>query len=130
MRGPKENPGLYTRVLSEVFKLRDEKRETNKIAFSLMITEIYNESLRDLLADEQAARGKKVDVKIGSDGGVSLTNVDEITVQGMTDVTVAMKTADDNRAVASTDMNEYSSRSHQIVTIRVDNESLETGTQY
>ncbi len=128
MRGPKENPGLYVRVLTELFSLRDERRQSNRIGLSMMITEIYNESLRDLLSDK--SQTKKVDVKLQSDGSISLTNVDEQAVKSIGDVMTAMAAADKNRAVATTDMNEYSSRSHQIVTIKTDNESLETGTQY
>ena len=51
-------------------------------------------------------------------------------VDSIRDVFDLMAQADKNRSVASTDMNEYSSRSHQIVTIHADNESLETGSQY
>ncbi|CAD7943719.1 unnamed protein product [Amoebophrya sp. A25] len=132
MRGPKEDPGLYTRVLSELFKLVDEKKGSSRIALRLQITEIYNEQLRDLLSSNTAPSGptKKVDVKLGQDGSVNLTNVEDYPVKGIQDVFKLMNEADANRAVACTDMNEYSSRSHQILTVKVENESLETGTQY
>ena len=80
MRGPSEDPGLYTRVLDELFKVRREKLTTNKISLTMVITEIYNESLRDLLNTNQKA-ASKVDIKIQTDGGVQLTNVVEKGVQ-------------------------------------------------
>ncbi|CAD7931825.1 unnamed protein product [Amoebophrya sp. A120] len=132
MRGPSDNPGLYIRVLTELFKVVGEKKMSNRISLKMMITEIYNESLRDLLVSgtNGGAGGKKVDVKLQQDGSIQLTNVEEYSIKNMNDVTRLMNDADKNRAVGTTDMNEYSSRSHQIVTIKADNESLETGSQY
>jgi len=142
MRGPREDPGLYSRVMAALFKLREEKRTTNKIRISVVITEIYNEQLRDLLSDaggsasnnrasiNAAKDAGKLDIKLQPDGSVVIPGVEELEVRSVGEVVQAMNKADKNRATASTDMNEHSSRSHQIVTLRTENESMETGNIY
>jgi len=115
MTGTNEDPGLNTRVLRELFRIRDERKNEYDIQISISITEIYNESIRDLLNPE----GKeKLDVRINQDGTCGVPGLTETPVNNVDDVLKCIGDASKNRATSTTDMNEQSSRSHSIVTVR------------
>eukprot|EP00927_Polykrikos_kofoidii_P054273 TRINITY_DN48710_c0_g1_i1.p1 TRINITY_DN48710_c0_g1~~TRINITY_DN48710_c0_g1_i1.p1 ORF type:complete len:984 (-),score=196.70 TRINITY_DN48710_c0_g1_i1:68-3019(-) len=114
MTGNAKDPGLNTRVLTELFKIRSERSGEYEIDISLAITEIYNETIRDLLAPS----GKKLDVKMNQDGSVSVPGLQEEKVKSVAEVMKCINDAAKNRATSQTEMNSESSRSHSIVTVR------------
>ena len=63
----------YIRVFNELFRLRDEQEKTNEMSFSMMVSEIYNESMRDLLSTDKR---KASDVKLLPDGTVQFVNLE------------------------------------------------------
>lgn len=113
------HPGLNTRVLTELFRLRDERKQETDMNISLMVTEIYNETIKDLFNPESTK--KKLDVKQDTDGSNTVPGLTELEVNSVEDVLKAMKEAQGNRTVMSTDMNEESSRSHSIVQVKTVN---------
>lgn len=119
MTGSEANPGLNTRVLTELFRLRDERKQETDMNISLMVTEIYNETIKDLFNPESTK--KKLDVKQDTDGSNTVPGLTELEVNSVEDVLKAMKEAQGNRTVMSTDMNEESSRSHSIVQVKTVN---------
>eukprot|EP00930_Biecheleria_cincta_P018178 TRINITY_DN1424_c0_g2_i1.p1 TRINITY_DN1424_c0_g2~~TRINITY_DN1424_c0_g2_i1.p1 ORF type:complete len:970 (+),score=222.53 TRINITY_DN1424_c0_g2_i1:31-2940(+) len=113
MTGTSQDPGLNTRVLTELFRIRDERRGEYETHISLSVTEIYNETIKDLLCPSS----KKLDVKINADGSCGVPGVTESKVESVEDVLKCINDASKNRSTSSTDMNEQSSRSHSIVTV-------------
>lgn len=93
--------------------------------------EIYNEEIRDLLATE---KGHKYEIKMtkdtAKDGSVCITNLRVETVTTPGEIGVLLRRARKNRAVAATNCNERSSRSHSVFQLRIagDN-SLTSGQQ-
>jgi len=126
MNGTADNPGLNVRVLTELFKEREERSLEMDIRISLMVTEIYNETIKDLFVTKQ----KKLDVKQNPDGSNTVPGLTELAVASVEDVMKAMKEAQANRTVMSTDMNEESSRSHSIVQVRTVNVSKKDKREY
>lgn len=114
MTGNKENPGLNVRVLTELFRIREARKLDTDISISLMISEIYNECIKDLFVTKQ----KKLDVKQNPDGSNTVPGLTEIAVDSVDAVLSAMSEASGNRTVMATDMNEESSRSHSIVQVK------------
>jgi len=114
MTGTRDNPGLNVRVLTELFRIRNDRKVDTDISISLMITEIYNETIKDLFTTKQ----KKLDVKQNPDGSNSVPGLTEIAVDSVEAVLKAMAEASGNRTVMATDMNEESSRSHSIVQVK------------
>merc|ERR1719277_1995199 len=114
MTGNKENPGLNVRVLKELFKIREERKLDLDIRISMVICEIYNETIKDLFVTKQ----KKLDVKTNPDGSNTVPGLVEKSVESHEDVLNAMNEAQGNRTVMATDMNEESSRSHSIVQVK------------
>lgn len=49
MEGPTTDPGVNARALAELFRLVDERQDSETIIISASLLEIYNESIRDLL---------------------------------------------------------------------------------
>eukprot|EP00434_Breviolum_minutum_P033941 symbB.v1.2.030034.t1/scaffold3343.1/size61083/3 len=84
--------------------------------------EIYNEEIRDLLSKNPK---QKLDLKDHPDGGVYVKDLTIMIVKGVRDLQQVMEVGQKNRSVASTLMNNESSRSHSIFTVTV--EILEKG---
>jgi len=114
MTGTSQDPGLNTNVLRELFRMRDERKSEWDINISIAITEIYNETVRDFLSPSP----KKLDVKMNSDGTSGVPGLTELKVGSVQEVMKCINDASKNRATSTTDMNEQSSRSHSIVTVR------------
>eukprot|EP00927_Polykrikos_kofoidii_P072467 TRINITY_DN68582_c0_g1_i1.p1 TRINITY_DN68582_c0_g1~~TRINITY_DN68582_c0_g1_i1.p1 ORF type:complete len:1006 (-),score=223.59 TRINITY_DN68582_c0_g1_i1:51-3068(-) len=114
MTGNQENPGLNWRVLKELFRIKAERQLENDIRITLMITEIYNETIQDLLTTKQ----KKLDVKTNADGSNCVPGLTELDVHTVEEVIKVMTDAQANRTTMETDMNEQSSRSHSIVQVK------------
>jgi len=124
MTGVPKNPGLNTNILKELFIIRKKRSKETVIDISISVLEIYNESLRDLLGN-----GKSLDVK-ATDKDVSVPGLVEHPVESVEDVLGYIAQADTNRSSGQTDMNEHSSRSHSIVTVRTISRVIETNTTY
>ena len=79
----------------------------------MIYVEIYNEKIRNLLAEnDDANKGiKLVDV----DGAFELQGVDLEIVNSVDQITKWLEKGDKKLATASTNMNEHSSRSHAIL---------------
>ncbi|CAE8625806.1 unnamed protein product, partial [Polarella glacialis] len=129
MTGTDANPGLNVRVLTELFRQRDERKSETDISISLLVTEIYNETIKDLFTTDEAKQ-KKLDVKQNPDGTNSVPGLTELEVHCVEDVLEAMKKAQANRTTMATDMNEESSRSHSIVQVRTLNVSKKDKREY
>eukprot|EP00913_Durusdinium_trenchii_P003322 g3076.t1 len=154
MTGTEANPGLNTRVLRELFQIREQRKEERgacevDITISLSVTEIYNEMIKDLF-NPDSAKTKKLDVKQNSDGTNPVPGLTERPVKSVEEVLEYMKEAQANRTVMATeselgragrscgagwlphrqDMNDESSRSHSIVQVKTVNVNRKDQTQY
>ncbi len=90
--------------------------------------EIYNESIRDLLSDDQGGSAK-LDILSTQPSGLNVPGAMQIAVANTADVVAMMRVGARNRHSAETKMNERSSRSHQVLTIIVDGCNLATGAR-
>merc|ERR1719480_394595 len=96
------------------------------ISITLMVTEIYNETIKDLFVTKQ----KKLDVKQNPDGTNTVPGLTEKEVNSVEEVLAAMTEASSNRTVMATDMNEESSRSHSIVQVKTEMVDKRNSKQY
>ena len=98
--------------------------------------EIYNDQVYDLLAPSIAASERKthLDVRRGKDGLIEVPGLVKVNVSCLDDVMAVLTRGNDNRATASTNMNEHSSRSHMILNVRVTcgikDQPMQTGNLY
>lgn len=79
--------------------------------------EIYNEQIRDLLAD---TTNKKYHIIEKSNGEIVVEGIQQEIVGNEEDILAFLTTGDNRRATAATNMNEHSSRSHAIFRLRIE----------
>ena len=115
MEGTAECRGVNPRSMQLLFERITQSQKEFSYTVSMSMLEIYNESIRDLLA-LPADRGKSLEVRQGPQGNhvpdcrleivTSVEAVNELWLEGSR-----------NRSVASTNMNEHSSRSHCVLSV-------------
>ncbi|RWA13775.1 hypothetical protein EKO27_g1356 [Xylaria grammica] len=106
--------GLVNSSIGLLFDLADEESDHYEYKFYLSITEIYLNKVFDLL--QPSIGGRKVEVKLGGESNMKLGSRAE-TIE-------FIKRAVDSREAASTRQNNTSSRSHFIISVRVERKSI------
>ena len=85
-----------------------------------------NDNLRDLLVNSKADP-PKLELLNTMPSGNNVRNVEQVVVDHSSQVLEIMAKGSKNRACAETNMNERSSRSHQVLTVIVDGTTLSNG---
>uniref|UniRef100_A0A673Y5P9 Kinesin-like protein n=1 Tax=Salmo trutta TaxID=8032 RepID=A0A673Y5P9_SALTR len=126
MEGVAKDPGINQRALRLLFSEVTEKAPDWDFKITVSMVEIYNETLRNLLGDNQ---GEKLDIKMNPDGSGHLyvPGLTEFTVQSPEDINRVFELGHMNRATACTNLNEHSSRSHALLIITVAGVNSSTG---
>eukprot|EP00435_Cladocopium_sp_Y103_P052370 s1907_g16.t1 len=100
---------------------RQESAETKHITVVCSVLEIYNEKVKDLsvesgddltIREDSSAGGRGIHVE-------GLTEAESVQVKSGQEVLDCIAKAQQRRAVGKTNMNEHSSRSHSVVTLRI-----------
>jgi hypothetical protein len=133
---------------ASMFVGNDEVKEEVAFSFKLKVgmLEIYNDEIYDLLAtsgasvqqkrDEAMKAGGKssLEIRRDKDGRVEVPNLTKEDVTSIGEVMHLLKRGNSNRATATTDMNEHSSRSHMVLSVDVESglgtSSMNKGTLY
>eukprot|EP00158_Paraphelidium_tribonemae_P008283 Partr_v1_DN28541_c2_g1_i1_m73746 putative Kinesin family len=110
MMGAGENPGVIPLAVEDVFDYIAETSEQREFLLRVSYMEIYNETIRDLLAPDN------FDLKIHQDKnrGIIVLPLKEEVVSSPDHVMNIIRKGETNRHISSTDYNERSSRSHTI----------------
>ncbi|KAJ3350299.1 kinesin motor protein cin8 [Entophlyctis luteolus] len=114
-----KNAGIIPRTL---YKLFDKlEKEDSEYSVHVSCLEIYNEELRDLLANDDAASQPKLKIfeDLNRRGSNEVQGMEKILVNSAKDVITILQKSSVKRQTAATKMNEFSSRSHCIFTITV-----------
>ncbi|KAL8234217.1 hypothetical protein R6Q59_020317, partial [Mikania micrantha] len=120
-KGSQEEWGVNYRALNDLFRI-SQSRSTYKYEVGVQMVEIYNEQVRDLLANDVAQKRYPF---IANYLAVPDANMHEVSEPS--DVMRIMEIGFKNRARSTTAMNERSSRSHSVVTIHVHGTDLKNG---
>lgn len=89
--------------------------------------EIYNENIRDLLVPNSC---HNYELRYNEGRGVTVTNLKVVPIGSAEDLKLLMEEANKNRAVAATDFNEHSSRSHAVTKIHLEGYNNITKANY
>ncbi|KAF2742198.1 kinesin [Sporormia fimetaria CBS 119925] len=119
MMGTPDQPGLIPRTCVELFeRIHQEPAPNTNYHVHVSYFEVYNEHVRDLL---QPKTNPPMYLKIreSQTEGVYVQGLTEAEVKSYADVERLMRLGDMSRTVASTKMNDTSSRSHAVFTIRL-----------
>lgn len=138
-QGNADQPGVNTRALGELFRLKSEREASGieTVDVELTMVEVYNDQVKDLLrpvgakgghsdkdesGDAQHQKAALCDIRLRPEsegGGVHLPTATVLRVQSETEVTAAMARGQASRSVGKTKANEHSSRSHSVLMINV-----------
>ncbi|KAK9067039.1 hypothetical protein SSX86_014363 [Deinandra increscens subsp. villosa] len=140
---PKESShrGLIFQVMNMIFNKIEALKHQFEFQLHVSFIEILKEEVKDLLESgiierletsdenpESAILGKhQLQVRKASDGAVSLSGSTEVSVSTQKEMTACLEQGCSSRSVASTDMNNQSSRSHAIFTIHLEQKDKNKG---
>ncbi|XP_077218466.1 P-loop containing nucleoside triphosphate hydrolases superfamily protein [Tasmannia lanceolata] len=127
MEGTTENRGVNYRTLEELFRISNERNSTMKYELFVSMLEVYNEKIRDLLAESSQQPVKKLEIKQVSEGTQEVPGLVEAQVYGTDEVWELLKAGGRSRAVGSTNANQLSSRSHCLLRVTVKGENMVNG---
>ncbi|CAD8092150.1 unnamed protein product [Paramecium sonneborni] len=110
-----DDQGIIKRMVNTVFDYIEESPEYVEYRIKISVAELYMEKVRDL------QNIKKTDLKIREDKNHStyIEGVTETSIADQSEIYDILKMCNANRMIASTNMNEQSSRSHMIFLMTV-----------
>lgn len=113
--------GIIPRAVQEIFELA-VNIEVLTLSVYCSFVQIYNESLFDMLRDSSMASPLSVreDVK----GEIYVEGLSEYNVKSVDETLQLLRVAENNRAIRETNMNLFSSRSHSIFQIFVEQKRI------
>ncbi|XP_022954623.1 kinesin-like protein KIN-14C [Cucurbita moschata] len=138
-----EQKGLIPRSLEQIFQASQSLQSQGwKYKMQVSMLEIYNETIRDLLSThrsssfdvtrtENGVLGKQYTIKHDANGNTHVSDLTIIDVCSIREISSLLQQAAHSRSVGRTQMNEQSSRSHFVFTLRISgvNESTEQQVQ-
>ncbi|MBA0776793.1 hypothetical protein Gotri_011741 [Gossypium trilobum] len=137
--GQPDEKGLIPRSLEQIFQtIQALQHQGWRYQMQVSMLEIYNETIRDLLSTnrdssrfENGVTGKQYMIKHDANGNTQVSDLTIVDVQSSREVSFLLDRAAQSRSVGRTQMNEQSSRSHFVFTMRITgvNESTEQQVQ-
>ncbi|XP_074471706.1 kinesin-like protein KIF18A isoform X1 [Sebastes fasciatus] len=112
MLGSENDPGVMYRTMTELFKRMEDAKEEKEFAVAFSYLEVYNEQIRDLLANSGSLA-----VREDSSKGVIVQGLTLHKSKSAEHILQALDTGNRNRTQHPTDMNATSSRSHAVFQI-------------
>lgn len=119
-----EGRGVIPRIVEQIFASILSSPGTIEYTVRVSYMEIYMEKIRDLLAPQN----DNLPVHEEKNRGVYVKGLLEIYVSSVQEVYEVMRRGDASRKVASTNMNQESSRSHSIFVVTITQKNVETGS--
>ncbi|PIA50812.1 hypothetical protein AQUCO_01200222v1 [Aquilegia coerulea] len=133
-----EQKGLIPRSLEQIFQSSQSLScQGWKYKMQASMLEIYNETIHDLLSPNRASgagnsnAGKTYTIQHDASGNTYVSDLTIVDVSTIREVSSLLQQAAQSRSVGKTRMNEQSSRSHMVFTLRISgfNESTEQQVQ-
>ncbi|CAI8610757.1 unnamed protein product [Vicia faba] len=123
--GHPEEKGLIPRSLEQIFQTKQSQQPQGwKYEMQVSMLEIYNETIRDLMStnrssSENGTPGKQHTIKHDASGNTQVSDLTVVDVHSAKEVAFLLNQAANSRSVGKTQMNEQSSRSHFVFTLRI-----------
>lgn len=123
--GGGDDRGIIPRSVEQVLSEAERLTEQGWVyTLEATFVEIYNETLRDLLGHSAS-----VDIKLDKSGQVHVPGLQRVAICTSSEIDTIMSVATKARAVAKTEMNARSSRSHSIFSLHIVGHNLQQGVE-
>ena len=119
-----DGKGVIPRIVQQIFHSILSSPSTIEYTVRVSYMEIYMERIRDLLAP----MNDNLPIHEEKNRGVYVKGLLEVYVSSVEEVYEVMKRGGSARAVAATNMNQESSRSHSIFVVTITQKNVETGS--
>lgn len=121
MMGTPDRPGLIPRTCEDLFeRIQAAQAENSNVAYNVRVSyfEVYNEHVRDLLVPVVPNKPPNyLKIRESPTEGPYVKDLTEVPARNIDEILRYMTAGDASRTVASTKMNDTSSRSHAVFTI-------------
>jgi Kinesin motor domain len=117
MSGSRDDPGITPRVVDAIFRSIEEAPDTTEFTIRVSYLEIYMERVRDLLNPLESTN---LSIRQDAVRGIFVEGAAEEYVGSAEELLSIVRIGDANRAVATTGMNDISSRSHSVIQITLE----------
>lgn len=114
--------GVIPRAIKEIFELGNQKNVINFSVYCSFV-QIYNENLYDMLRD--ASMTSPLTIR-EDHKDIYVQGLSEYHVKNVVDTLQLLKISEENRALRETQMNQFSSRSHSLFQICIEQKLLST----
>jgi len=116
--GTSDQPGVIYLTMADLFQLIEDRKE--EYSFDVLVTflEIYNEEIRDLLA-EPGSSTQRGGLQIREDKSVKVAGLTELRPTSADEVKQIVLLGNTRRTQSPTNANETSSRSHAVLQVHV-----------
>eukprot|EP00898_Chlorokybus_atmophyticus_P000275 jgi/Chlat1/1248/Chrsp115S01692 len=140
MDGTAGNWGINLRTLNALFEGVAERKQDFEYSVAVSVMEIYNEQVRDLLAEPEAsvrdswnssvstAGPPRLEVRQGPDG-VYVPGCTTVAITSLEEALAVLDRGRKNRSTGATNMNDHSSRSHCLLSVTVKGDNLVSNTR-
>jgi kinesin family member C1 len=114
-----QSSGMIPRAVQQIFETAAQMSKSHwDYSFKASMIEIYNEEIHDLM--RRGSKKLKYDIRMAADRKtVVVTNLNIMPVNSASDVQSMISKAAGRRAVASTQCNDHSSRSHTVFQLHI-----------
>ncbi|KAG0004490.1 kinesin-like protein Klp5 [Entomortierella chlamydospora] len=119
--GTPQKPGIIFLTMQELYERIKEQEDEKTIEVSLSYLEVYNETIRDLLAKPSSENAKRKPLRLREDSSkrVTIAGLSEHHPNGMDELMELIFMGNENRTVSPTEANATSSRSHAVLQINI-----------
>ncbi|KAF9356232.1 kinesin-like protein Klp5 [Mortierella sp. AD094] len=119
--GTPQKPGIIFLTMQELYERIKEQEDEKTIEVSLSYLEVYNETIRDLLAKPSSENAKPKPLRLREDSSkrVTIAGLSEHHPSGMDELMELIFMGNENRTVSPTEANATSSRSHAVLQINI-----------
>ncbi|XP_037100261.1 kinesin-like protein KIF3C [Syngnathus acus] len=108
-------PNAFDHIFTHISRSQSDKQYLVRASY----LEIYREEIRDLM-DPNHATARGLELRESPETGVYVPDLTSCVCKSIKEIEEVMNVGNQARAVAATDMNEYSSRSHALFLITVE----------
>jgi len=125
MLGGNNSPGIMLLTMNELFRQIERNSGEKDFTIKVSYLEVYNETLRDLLSNDDTA----LDLREDAEKGIIVSGITEVIASTSQEIMTMLKVGSKNRTMEATGANVVSSRSHAVLQVTVERKDKNQGIQ-